>query len=453
VTALATLYRELGCSLCSRTGFGGGGFVAPAMRFNSKGRICTVPRHGISRIPCKTAGETAAGRLLNLETGEREAEGFGTRIRFDRGFLRRQAKAARLVRRKGRNAKTLAPLLADSKRPKDRARPKGFQLLRGEPRHAGCDTALFVLLRPTTANHNFADAVMRQFSSMIGGGPGERAGPAETRPCSSGTSQRTEPRSVYEKSICTGRRCWRTSSAAGIPRQSQESTRCPVDGEGSPAAEKEIWNFQGASSTSIRRPQLAEILLRQMNLQPNPRRGKPRPGPPQWRCSKTFRRSIRCPRKSIDTEKCQTEINVCGCAAEAIHPGRAAAHEFFATDADGPAQLQRSESAEYSHANGAGREIAPLSWRKRGRPALRRLLADRTAHHGAFFERSCAGDAFRSGEDIHARTAQEVLASDARETAENAAPRRPLFRHHLWPVSVWTRAAARHRAKRSGQIY
>ena len=31
------------------------------------------------------------------------------------------------------------------------------------------------LIKPTTANHNVADVVMRQFNAMLGGGPGERA--------------------------------------------------------------------------------------------------------------------------------------------------------------------------------------------------------------------------------------------------------------------------------------
>src|SRR6266849_4204535 len=113
---------------------------------------------------------------LNLETGERETEGFGTRIASIEVSLKAGEGRAVWMDEKGEAPKALEPLLKDSKRQKIVHDPKLFQLLTGRAvgiRHA---TQLYsYLLRPTTANHNFVDVAMRQFNAMLGGGPGERA--------------------------------------------------------------------------------------------------------------------------------------------------------------------------------------------------------------------------------------------------------------------------------------
>src|SRR6202162_6459565 len=129
-------------------------------------------RDYLKRIP---AGQ-AVSVWLNLETGEREAEGFGTRIASIE--VSSQVGEGRSVwfDEKGEALKALAPLLADPKRPKIVHDPKLLQLLTGRAANIRHATQLYsYLLRPTTANHNFADVVMRQFNVMMGGGPGERA--------------------------------------------------------------------------------------------------------------------------------------------------------------------------------------------------------------------------------------------------------------------------------------
>ena len=51
-----------------------------------------------------------------------------------------------------------------------------FKILGGKAANIQHATQIYsYLLRPTTANHNFADVVMRQFNSMLSGAPGERA--------------------------------------------------------------------------------------------------------------------------------------------------------------------------------------------------------------------------------------------------------------------------------------
>src|SRR6202043_562949 len=113
---------------------------------------------------------------LNLETGEREAEGFGTRIASIEVSSKAGEGRSVWVDEKGAALQALLPLLADAKRPKIVHDPKLFQILGGRAKNIVHATQIYsYLLRPTTANHNFADVVMRQFNVMMGGGPGERA--------------------------------------------------------------------------------------------------------------------------------------------------------------------------------------------------------------------------------------------------------------------------------------
>src|SRR5207245_8354579 len=102
---------------------------------------------------------------------------------------------------KGEALKALAPILKDSKRQKIVHDAKLFQLLTGRAvgiRHA---TQLYsYLLRPTTANHNFVDVVMRQFNAMLGGGRGESADFLQRlAPALEAQIQEQKLEAVYEK--------------------------------------------------------------------------------------------------------------------------------------------------------------------------------------------------------------------------------------------------------------
>jgi len=101
---------------------------------------------------------------LNLETGEREAEGFGTRIASDRGSSKAGEGRSVWFDEKGEALKALAPFWLISNGRRSCTDPKVFSCLPGGPRTFRMRRTLFVLAAATTANHNFADAVMRQFS-------------------------------------------------------------------------------------------------------------------------------------------------------------------------------------------------------------------------------------------------------------------------------------------------
>src|SRR5437667_7340670 len=179
VHALGALYRELGFnSLLRELGAEVVASSAPAhaepavkadyAQFASVAEF----REYLAKLPAKQP----VAVWLNLEAGVRETEGFGTRIAAIEVSSKAGEGRSVWFDEKGEVLNAIASLLADPKRPKIVHDPKLFQLLTGRTANIRHATQLFsYLLRPTTANHNFADVVMRQFNVMMGGGPGERA--------------------------------------------------------------------------------------------------------------------------------------------------------------------------------------------------------------------------------------------------------------------------------------
>src|SRR5260370_38793408 len=113
---------------------------------------------------------------LNLEVGERESEGFGTRIASIEVSPNAGQGRSVWYDEKGEALKAIAPLLVDPKRPKIVHDAKLFQLLAGRAANIRHATQIYsYLLRPTTANPNFADLAILQFNALIGRRPGESA--------------------------------------------------------------------------------------------------------------------------------------------------------------------------------------------------------------------------------------------------------------------------------------
>src|SRR6266852_4619579 len=204
VNALAALYRELGFnSLLRELGAEAVASSAPA---NSESAVkadyaqfASVAefREYLAKVPAKQP----LAVWLNLEAGERETEGFGTRIASIEVSSKAGEGRSVWLDEKGEALKALAPLLADAKRPKSVHDAKLFQLFAGRAANLRHATQIYsYLLRPTTANHNFADVVMRQFNAMMGGGPGERADYLQRlAPALHAQVQEQQLETVYEK--------------------------------------------------------------------------------------------------------------------------------------------------------------------------------------------------------------------------------------------------------------
>src|SRR2546426_7312089 len=142
VAALATLYRERGFnSLLKELGAAAVASSAPATsesaaktdyaQFATTTEFCGY----LEKLPAKQP----LAVWLNLELGERESEGFGTRIASIEVSSKAGEGRSVWFDEKGEALKALAPLLADPKRPKIVHDPKLFQLLAGRAaniRHA-----------------------------------------------------------------------------------------------------------------------------------------------------------------------------------------------------------------------------------------------------------------------------------------------------------------------------
>src|SRR5260370_6794112 len=113
---------------------------------------------------------------LNLEVGERESEGFGTRIASIEVSPNAGQGRSVWYDEKGEALKAIAPLLVDPKRPKIVHDAKLFQLLAGRPANIRHPTQIYsYLLRPTTANHNLPHPPPRQFNPLIARSPPQLA--------------------------------------------------------------------------------------------------------------------------------------------------------------------------------------------------------------------------------------------------------------------------------------
>src|SRR6267143_780608 len=278
--ALVELYRELGFSSLLKE-LGAEAVASPAPMDSEPAvkadyaQFASVAefREFLAKIPAKQP----VAIWLNFETGERESEGFGTRIASIEVSSKAGEGRSVWFDEKGEALKAMAPLLVDPKRPKIVHDPKLFQLLAGRAANIRHATQLYsYLLRPTTANHNFADVVMRQFNVMMGGGPGERADYLQRlAPALHAQVQEQQLEDVYKKMDLPLAPVLADIERIGIrvdPKELEKMSRS-MEKEVR-RLEKEIWKLAGSEFNVNSPTQLAEILFDKLNLQPNARRGK-----------------------------------------------------------------------------------------------------------------------------------------------------------------------------------
>jgi DNA polymerase-1 len=294
---LTELYRELGFSSLLKE-LGAQAMAVPApMNSESAAKTDYAQlgtaaefREYLAKLPAKQP----LSIWLNLEVGERESEGFGTRIASIEVSPKAGEGRSVWFDEKGEALRALVPLLADSKRAKIVHDPKLFQLLTGRTANIAHATQLYsYLVRPTTANHNFTDVVMRQFNVMLGGGPGERADYLQRlAPALRAEVEEQQLADVYEKIDLPLAPVLADIERVGIRVDRKELDKMSLSMEKEVRRlEKEIWELAGSEFNVNSPTQLAEILFDKLNLQPNARRGKAKA------------RSIRSRRKSSNTAK------------------------------------------------------------------------------------------------------------------------------------------------------
>ena len=427
--ALAELYRELGfSSLLKELGTEA---AAPATPADSEPAVKAdyAQLAGVADFREYLAKLPAKERLaiwLNLETGERETEGFGTRIASIEVSAKASEGRAVWMDEKG---EALKALLADPKRTKIVHDAKLFQLLTGRAANLRHATQLYsYLLRPTTANHNFADVVMRQFNAMMGGGPGERADYLQRlAPVLHAQIQEQELEDVYGKIDLPLAPVIADMERAGVrvdPKELEKMSRS-MEKEVR-RLEKEIWKLAGSEFNVNSPTQLAEILFDKLNLQPSARRGKAKARSTAADILEELSAQHPLPAKIIEyREIAKLKSTYVDALPKLIHSETGRLHTSFSQTGTATGRLSSSDPnlQNIPIRTELGREIRAAFAAEKGKILLSADYSQIELRIMAHFSKDpVLVEAFRNGEDIHARTAQEVFGVGP--MAQNAEHRR-----------------------------
>jgi DNA polymerase-1 len=419
VGALAALYRELGFnSLLKELGAEA---AAPPAAAESETVIKTdyAQFSGVEEFRAHLAKLPSKQPLavwLTLESGERESEGFGTRVTAIEVSSKASEGRSVWMDEKGEALKTLAPLLADSKRPKIVHDAKLIHLLTGRAAHIEHATQLYsYLLRPTTANHNFSDVVMRQFSAMLGSGPGERADYLQRlAPALHAQVKEQDLEKVYEKIDLPLAPVLAEMERVGVRVDHKALDKMSHTMEKEVRRlEKEIWKLAGLEFNVNSPTQLAEILFDKLNLQPNARRGKAKARSTAAEVLEELSAQHPLPAKIIEyREIAKLKSTYVDALPKLIHPETGRLHTSFSQTGTATGRLSSSDPnlQNIPIRTELGREIRAAFVAEKGKVLLSADYSQIELRIMAHFSRDpVLCEAFRSGEDIHARTAQEVF--------------------------------------------
>ena len=415
--ALAALYRELGFSSLLKE-LGAVAATLPSVSVEGeKADYAQLANAGefreyLAKLPAKQP----LAVWLNLDLGQRESEGFGTRIAGIEVSPKAGEGRSVWADEKGEAFEALAPLLEDTKRPKIVHNPKIVSLLAQETKNIRHATELYsYLLRPTTANHNFADVVMRQFNAMLGGGPGERADYLQRlAPLLHERVKEQQLQEVYEKIDLPLAPVLAGVERTGIrvePKELEKMSEA-MDKEVR-RLETEIWKLAGLEFNVNSPPQLAEILFDKLNLQANPRRGRAKARSTAADVLEELSAQHPLPAKVIEfREVSKLKSTYVDALPKLIHPETGRLHTSFSQTGAVTGRLSSSDPnlQNIPIRTELGRQIRAAFVAEKGKVLLSADYSQIELRVMAHFSRDpVLVEAFRNGEDIHARTAQEVF--------------------------------------------
>jgi DNA polymerase-1 len=379
IEALRALYAELGFASLLRE-------LAPVPA-NDSGKASyqkASSAEELERLLAAIPPGREAALWLTLDLAEGEEEGFGSR-------------------------------LADSARPKIVHDPKLAELLLGPVagiRHA---TMLYsYLLRPTTAKHRLGDVVLRQFNVTLSGTPGEHADYLmRLAPLLRAEVESRGLQDVYERIDLplapvlarmerTGVRVDREALRELSARMEAELTRL----------EKKVFALAGQEFNINSPQQLAEILYDKLNL-PAPRRTRTKGRSTAAGVLEELAAKHPLPRAVIEyREVAKLKSTYVDALPRLIHPETGRLHTRFSQTGTATGRLSSSNPnlQNIPVRSELGREIRAAFTAEPGWVLLSadysqielRLLAH-------FSQDPVLLEAFRKGEDIHARTAAEVF--------------------------------------------
>jgi len=361
-----------------------------------------------------TKGELAV--WLNLETGERESEGFGTRVSGIEVSTKEGEGRAVWTDEKGEALKVLGEAIADGKQRKIVHDPKLFQLLTGPAEKIEHATQLYsYLLKPTTANHNFADVIFRQFNVPVGGGAGERADWLQRlAPVLRKEVEAQGLAKVYQDIDLPLAGVLADMERAGIlvDPKALEKMSHSMEKEVR-RLEKEIWKLADVEFNVNSPTQLAEILFDKLNLQPPARRGKGKMRSTAADILEEMKEQHELPGKVIEyREIAKLKSTYVDALPKLIHPETKRLHTSFSQTGTATGRLSSSDPnlQNIPVRSELGREIRAAFVADKGQILLSADYSQIELRIMAHFSKDpVLVEAFRNGEDIHARTAQEVF--------------------------------------------
>jgi DNA polymerase-1 len=369
----------------------------------------------------KPGQETAA--WLALDAQEADEEGFGTRVLGVE--LSTKIASARISENDAQD-QALAALgdwLADPKKPKVVHDPKLFNLLAAKDIASDADgvagirhaTMLYsYLLRPTTAKHEFAEVVLRHLNRTLSGAPGERADfLLRLAPVLREEVEKLGLLEVYEKIDLPLAPVLARMEAAGVRVDPAELDRISTKTtEEIARIEKSIFELVGFEFNVGSPQQLAEVLFDKLNLQP-PRRSRAKSRSTAADVLEELATEHALPKKVIEfRELTKLKSNYADVLPRLIHPGSSRLHTRFSQTGAVTGRLSSSNPnlQNIPIRTELGREIRAAFI---AAPGSLLLSADysqielRILAH--LSEDPVLVEAFRRGEDIHSRTAQEVF--------------------------------------------
>lgn len=360
--------------------------------------------------------EEALAVWLNLDTGGRDEEGFGTQIVSVEVSSKNGEGRAVWVDEKGEVLKALETVLRDKKRRKIVHDPKLFQLLAGQAENIHHATQLSsYLLKPTTGNHNFVDVIFRQFNVPIGGGAGERADfLRRLAPELHGQMEEQQLGSVLEKIDLPLAGVLAEMERIGIRVDPDALAKMSETMEKEVRRlEKEIWKLAGAEFNVNSPLQLAEILFDKLNLQAPVRRGRGKVRSTAADILEELKEQHELPGKVIEyREIAKLKSTYVDALPRLIHPVTQRLHTSFSQTGTATGRLSSSNPnlQNIPIRTELGREIRAAFVAEKGKILLSADYSQIELRIMAHFSKDpVLVEAFRNGEDIHARTAQEVF--------------------------------------------
>jgi DNA polymerase I len=353
---------------------------------------------------------------LNLNSAGRDSEGFGTQVASIELSSKANEGRAIWVDEKGAALKAAQQALGDAKQPKIVHDPKLFQLLTGKTENIVHATQLYdYLLRPTTAKHDFAEVVFRVFNVPVGGGAGERADYLQKMaPVLRQQIEQQGLVDVYEKIDLPLAAVLAEIERVGILvdplalQKMSDSMEKEVR-----RLEQDIWNMAGAEFNVNSPTQLAEVLFDKLNLQGPARRGKGKVRSTAADVLEVMADQHPLPTKIIEyREIAKLKSTYVDSLPDLIHPQTGRLHTSFSQTGTATGRLSSSDPnlQNIPIRTELGREIRAAFVADKGKVLISADYSQIELRIMAHFSQDpVLVEAFRNGEDIHARTAQEVF--------------------------------------------